>query len=140
MRWLTMAFLLMLGLVVPLVAPVSGDEVIFLNGDRLSGKILTASGGKLTIKTEGAGDVTDDRLTFGVEYYFGRQKDPNSRETSTTMDYGMAFAKYDHFFTKKLYSYILTKAERDGVAELELRLAPGAGVGYQWFEGPKFNF
>jgi putative salt-induced outer membrane protein YdiY len=236
MRWLTMAFLLMLGLVVPLVAPVSGDEVIFLNGDRLSGKILTASGGKLTIKTESAGDVTvdltkvktfstdepvrvgvgeqppvnsrvstgpdrqvqtspatgappqplpigdirtinqpppawtgsfalngllttgnseteqlgfraglskrwpDDRLTFGVEYYFGRQKDPNSRETSTTMDYGMAFAKYDHFFTKKLYSYILTKAERDGVAELELRLAPGAGVGYQWFEGPKFNF
>lgn len=56
----TIAFLLMLGLVVPPASPVYGDEVLFLNGDRLSGKILTAAGGKLTIKTEGAGDVTVD--------------------------------------------------------------------------------
>jgi hypothetical protein len=37
------------------------------------------------------------------------------------------------------YGYVATKAERDGVAELELRLAPGTGVGYQWFEGPTLN-
>jgi hypothetical protein len=28
------------------------DEVIFLNGDRLTGKILSAAGGKLVLKTD----------------------------------------------------------------------------------------
>ena len=235
MRRLTIAFVPMLILLLSPVGPARGDEVLFLNGDRLTGKILKAADGKLTIKTEGAGDVvvdmskvktfsTDspvavgvkaeepvsaevaagpdrhvqtapapgaaprqvaiadiaaintppawtglfslngllttgnseteqlgfrgalskrwphDRLTFGAEYSYGRQEDPSTGEKSTTIDYAMALAKYDHFFTKKFYGYIGTKAERDKVAELELRLAPGAGVGYQWFEGPAFNF
>ena len=235
MRRLTIAFFPMLILVVSPGGPARGDEVLFLNGDRLSGKILKAASGKLTIKTEGAGDVVvdmskvktfstdapvavgvkeqppvsadvgagpdryvqtapapgappqpvaiadisainptppvwtgsfalngllttgnseteqlgfrgalskrwpDDRLTFGAEYYYGRQQDPRTGEKSTTIDYAMALGKYDHFFTKKLYGYLLMRAERDGVAELELRLAPGAGVGYQWFERPIFN-
>ena len=235
MRRLTIAFFPMLILVLSPAGPARGDEVLFLNGDRLSGKILKAVSGKLTIKTEGAGDVTvdmskvktfstdapvavgvkeqppvsadvgagpdryvqtapapgappqpvaiadisainpfppawtgsfslngllttgnseteqlgfraalskrwpDDRLTFGAEYYYGRQEDPRTGDKSTTIDYAMALAKYDHFFTKKFYGYLGTKAERDVVAELELRLAPGAGVGYQWFERPTFN-
>jgi putative salt-induced outer membrane protein YdiY len=234
MRRLTIAFVPMLILVLSPVGPVRGDEVLFLNGDRLSGKILKAADGKLTIKTEGAGNVVvdmskvktfsteapvtvgvkaqppvsadvaagpdryvrtapaagapaepvaiaditaintppawtglfslngllttgnseteqlgfrgalskrwpHDRLTFGAEYSYGRQEDPSTGEKSTTIDYAMALAKYDHFFTKKFYGYLGTKAERDKVAELELRLAPGAGVGYQWFEGPAFN-
>ena len=235
MRRLTIAFVPMLILVLSPAGPARGDEVLFLNGDRLSGKILKAVSGKLTIKTEGAGDVTvdmskvktfstdapvvvgvkeqppvsadvgagpdryvqtapapgappqpvaiadisainpfppawtglfslngllttgnseteqlgfrgalskrwpHDRLTFGAEYYYGRQEDPSTGEKSTTIDYAMALAKYDHFFTKKFYGYLGTKAERDKVAELELRLAPGAGVGYQWFERPTFN-
>ena len=235
MRRLTIAFFPMLILVLSPAGPARGDEVLFLNGDRLSGKILKAVSGKLTIKTEGAGDVTvdmskvktfstdapvvvgvkeqppvsadvgagpdryvqtapapgappqpvaiadisainpfppawtgsfslngllttgnseteqlgfrgalskrwpHDRLTFGAEYYYGRQEDPRTGDKSTTIDYAMALAKYDHFFTKKLYGYLVTKAERDVVADLELRLAPGAGVGYQWFERPTFN-
>ena len=234
MRRLTMTFFPMLILVLAPVGPARGDEVLFLNGDRLSGKILKAAGGKLTIKTDGAGDVvvdmskvktfstdapvtvgvkaqppvstdvgagTDrhvqtapapgapaepvaiaditaintppawtglfslngllttgnseteqlgfrgalskrwpsDRLTFGAEYSYGRQEDPRTGTKSTTIDYAMALAKYDHFLTRKFYGYLGTKAERDKVAALELRLAPGAGVGYQWFEGPAFN-
>lgn len=235
MRRLTIAFFPMLILVLSPAGPARGDEVLFLNGDRLSGKILKAVSGKLTIKTEGAGDVTvdmskvktfstdapvvvgvkeqppvsadvgagpdryvqtapapgappqpvaiadisainpfppawtgsfslngllttgnseteqlgfrgalskrwpHDRLTFGAEYYYGRQEDPRTGDKSTTIDYAMALAKYDHFFTKKFYGYLVTKAERDVVADLELRLAPGAGVGYQWFERPTFN-
>lgn len=235
MRRLTIAFFPMLILVLSPAGPVRGDEVLFLNGDRLSGKILKAVSGKLTIKTEGAGDVTvdmskvktfstdapvvvgvkeqppvsadvgagpdryvqtapapgappqpvaiadisainpfppawtgsfslngllttgnseteqlgfrgalskrwpHDRLTFGAEYYYGRQEDPRTGDKSTTIDYAMALGKYDHFFTKKFYGYLVTKAERDVVADLELRLAPGAGVGYQWFERPTFN-
>ena len=235
MRRLTIAFLPMLIFVLSPVGPARGDEVLFLNGDRLSGKILKAVSGKLTIKTEGAGDVTvdmskvktfstdapvvvgvkeqppvsadvgagpdrhvqtapapgappqpvaiadisainpfppawtgsfslngllttgnseteqlgfrgalskrwpHDRLTFGAEYYYGRQEDPRTGDKSTTIDYAMALGKYDHFFTKKFYGYLGTKAERDVVADLELRLAPGAGVGYQWFERPTLN-
>jgi hypothetical protein len=235
MRRLTIAFLPLLILVLSPVGPARGDEVLFLNGDRLSGKILKAASGKLTIKTEGAGNVTldmskvktfstdapievgvnenppvsadvgagpdryvqtapapgappqpvaiadisainpsppawtgsfalngllttgnseteqlgfraalskrwpDDRLTFGAEYYYGRQEDPRTGDKATTIDYAMALGKYDHFFTKKFYGYLGTKAERDVVADLELRLAPGAGVGYQWFERPTFN-
>jgi len=226
--------MMMPGLLLAPAGPVAGDEVQFLNGDRLSGKIVTATGGKLTIKTEAAGDVVvdltkvktfstdapvqvgvkeqppvatgvaagpdryvqsapagappaplpiaditvinppppawtgsisvnglvttgnseteqfgaraalskrwpDDRLTFSAEYSSGRQEDPDTHLKSTTIDYAMGLAKYDHFFTKKFYGYLAVKAERDGVAELELRLAPGAGVGYQWFEGPRFN-
>ena len=213
----------------------AADEVIFLNGDRLTGKIVSAAGGKLILKTDAAGEVTidlakvrtfssdapvrvqvgekiqldsqvaagpegevqaqmvpgaapqplpikeitainppppawkgslalnglfttgnsqteqvgfttrlgkrwpDDRLSLGAEYNFGRQEDPNTGEKTTTADYGMAFAKYDHFLTKKLYLYGMVKVEHDGVADLEFRFSPGAGVGYQWFEGPTFN-
>ncbi|HKC05807.1 MAG TPA: hypothetical protein VKJ67_02990, partial [Methylomirabilota bacterium] len=60
MRRLTLAFLPMFILVLSPVGPARGDEVLFLNGDRLSGKILKATGGKLTIKTDGAGDVVVD--------------------------------------------------------------------------------
>jgi hypothetical protein len=48
----------MLILVLAPVGPARGDEVLFLNGDRLSGKILKAADGKLTIKTEAAGDAS----------------------------------------------------------------------------------
>ena len=230
------AFLLGLCLVLAPVAPALCDEILFLNGDRLSGKILKAAGGKLTIKTEGAGEVTVDltkvktfstdeavqvvvgeqtpvstrvgsgpdreveaspspgaapqplpiaaiesinppppawkgsialnglmttgnseteqlgflagaskrwpwdRLTFHAQYSYGRQEDPDTGEKSTTTNYAMALAKYDHFLTKKLYAYLMVRAERDEVADLEVRLAPGAGVGYEWFQGPTFNF
>jgi putative salt-induced outer membrane protein YdiY len=47
--------------------------------------------------------------------------------------------KYDYFFTSQLYGYASVKIERDKIADLDLRLTPSAGVGYQWFEGPTFN-
>jgi putative salt-induced outer membrane protein YdiY len=216
-------------------APALADEVIFLNGDRLTGKIVSAAAGKLVLKTDAAGDVTidlakvktfstdepvvvkktdetaplrtrvgaaaegqvqtepapgasapvpigqiafinppvpewhgslalnglftsgntetqqigftgnahkrweHDRLTFDAAYTFGRQKDPDTGDENTTTDYGRISGKYDHFFTKKFYGYALAKAEHDGVADLEYRLSPSIGVGYQWFESPTFN-
>ena len=225
-------------LVVLSVTPLPGhaDEVIFLNGDRLTGKISGAASGKLVLKTDAAGEVTidlakvrtistdepvvmktvgdappvrtrlargaegqvqtepapgttaqaipisqisvinppvpawhgslalnglftagnteaqqigftgalskrweRDRLTFDAVYTFGRQEDPDTGEKVTTTDYGRISGKYDHFFTKKFYGYALVKAEHDGVADLEYRLSPGLGVGYQWFESPTFN-
>jgi hypothetical protein len=217
--------------------PAFADEVIFLNGDRLTGKIVSATGGKLILKTDAAGEITIDltkvktfstdepvvvklgeqtqvsskvtpapadgqvqaqiapgttpqplpikdiaainpepptwhgslalnglftsgnsnseqigftaalgkrweteRLTFLAGYTFGRQEDPDTHDKTTTTDYGYASAKFDHFFTKKFYGYALAKVEHDGVADLEIRFSPSIGVGYQWFEGPTFNF
>ncbi|HKZ04649.1 MAG TPA: DUF481 domain-containing protein [Methylomirabilota bacterium] len=216
--------------------PVRADEVLLLNGDRLTGKIVSATGGKLVLKTEAAGEITIDmskvktfstdepitvkvgeqtqvsskvtpgpdrqvqaqiapgtapqpvsiaditainpappawhgslaltglftsgnsetqqigftaalskrweteRLTFLAGYTYGRQEDPDTGDKTTTTDYGFASAKFDHFFTKKFYGYALAKVEHDGVAELEIRFSPSVGVGYQWFEGPTFNF
>ena len=60
MRQMTLIFFPMLILVLSPVGPARGDEVLFQNGDRLSGKILKAAGGKLTIKTDGAGEVSVD--------------------------------------------------------------------------------
>lgn len=53
---LACALLLLAGL----VHTVDADEVIFKNGDRLSGTITRGAGGKVTIKTDAAGDVTID--------------------------------------------------------------------------------
>jgi len=47
-------------LILSLSLPLLGDEVQFINGDRLTGKITSAAGGKLTITTDVAGDVTVD--------------------------------------------------------------------------------
>lgn len=46
MTRLIVASTLTLGLSLAPVGPVAADEVLFLNGDRLSGKVLSATDGK----------------------------------------------------------------------------------------------
>jgi len=227
---------LMVSSLLLVAGPVAADEVFLLNGDRLTGKIVSATGGKLILNTDAAGEITidlakvktfsaeapvqlqlgekktvvesrvaagqegevqgeippgtppqplsikgitainppppawhgafalnalfttgnseteqigftasaskrweDDRLSLGAEYAYGRQKDQNTGVTSTTVDYGTGFIKYDHFLTKKFYGYAGFKVEHDGVAGLTFRTTTGPGVGYQWFESPEFN-
>ena len=52
--------LCLLALSLVLASRAGADEIQFLNGDRLTGKIVSAEGGKVVIKTESAGDVTVD--------------------------------------------------------------------------------
>src|SRR5262245_65880885 len=49
-----------LALSLALAARAGADEIQLLNGDRLTGKIVSAEGGKVTIKTEAAGEITVD--------------------------------------------------------------------------------
>ena len=217
-------------------AVVRADEVVFNNGDRLSGKIVSADGGKLVIETtvagkvtvdlsnvktfstdgpvelrlkdgstikdsiaageadgqvatKGSGDVaaqplpianiakinpqekwtgsivagalitrgnsdTDnvnisidavrrregDRMTASAGYLYGRQEDPGTGDDSTTVDNWFLLGKYDYFLNEKLYLYGLGRIERDRIADLDLRVSPSVGVGYQWIERPDFNF
>jgi putative salt-induced outer membrane protein YdiY len=221
-----------LGLV--LAGSVAADEILLLNGDRLTGKVVGAAGGKLTIKTEAAGEVTvdlakvktfstdepivfrvgeatlrsratagadgtvqiipgpgeaprvvalkdvaqinpppvrwtgalsltgmvtrgnsetsniaaslnavrrseHDRITLGAGYAYGREKDQDTGDESSTVDNMFGFGKYDYFVSKRLYLFGAVRAERDRIADLDLRFTPSVGVGYQWFETPTFN-
>jgi putative salt-induced outer membrane protein YdiY len=80
-----------------------------------------------------------DRITVGVAYYYGRQKDPDSGDETTTVDNWFVAGKYDYFFTPQLYGFAGVRVERDRIADLNLRLTPSVGVGYQWYETPTFN-
>jgi putative salt-induced outer membrane protein YdiY len=217
-----------------LAGPAAADEILLLNGDRLSGKIVGAAGGKLTIKTDAAGDVTvdlakvktfstdeptvfkvgdttlrsraaagadgtvqiapvageppqvvalkdvtqinppppkwtgsllangmitrgnsettnlgaslnavrrseQDRITLEAGVAYGREKDRDTGIESDTVNNMFGFGKYDYFLSKKLYLYGSVRAERDEIADLDLRFTPSVGVGYQWYETPTFN-
>jgi putative salt-induced outer membrane protein YdiY len=58
--WLTLAALAAVLGGVGGPAAARADEVLFNNGDRLTGTVLSAEGGKLKIKTKVAGEVTVD--------------------------------------------------------------------------------
>jgi putative salt-induced outer membrane protein YdiY len=221
-----------LGLV--LAGQAAADEILLVNGDRLTGTIVGAAGGKLTIKTEAAGEISvdlakvktfstdrpvvfrvgdttlrsraapgadgtiqvvpvpggapqvialkdlaqinpppvkwtgsltangmvtrgnsettnlgvslnavrrseQDRITLGAGYAYGRQKDQDTGDESSTVDNMFGAAKYDHFLSKRLYLFGAVRAERDRIADLDLRFTPSLGAGYQWYETPTFN-
>src|SRR5262249_29989389 len=83
---------------------------IALNGLFTTGNSETS---QIGFTARGAKRWLDDRLSLGAEYSYGRQKDQDTGVTSTTVDYGAGFIKYEHFFTKKVYGYAGFKIEHD---------------------------
>jgi len=83
-------------------------------------------------------EIYNDRLTLDAAYNFGHQRADGVETTS--IDNWFAQEKYDKFFTEKLYGYELFRYDHDRVAQLNYRLSPGLGLGYQWIERPDFNF
>jgi len=81
-----------------------------------------------------------DRIDVGAGYYFARQRDNSTRQDSTIADNWFLRGKYDYFFTKKFFGYGNMKYEKDRITYLDMRLSPGAGLGYQWIENPGLNF
>ncbi len=81
-----------------------------------------------------------DRISFGAGYYYANQRDNNTGANSTSADSWFLKGKYDYFFTEKLYGYGNIKYEKDRIANLDMRLTPGVGLGYQWIEQPDLNF
>jgi len=80
------------------------------------------------------------RFTTAAGYFFGRQRDPNTGTESTTTNNWFVMGKYDYFITPKFYAYAQTRVEQDQVAKLDLRVIPGVGLGYQWYDTPTFKF
>jgi putative salt-induced outer membrane protein YdiY len=80
----------------------------------------------------------NDRFTLGAGYAFGRERNDNGVD-STTTDNWFLLGKYDDFFTTKLYGYGNVRLEHDRIADLFYRVTPGLGLGYQFIEGPTLN-
>jgi uncharacterized protein DUF481 len=80
----------------------------------------------------------DDRITFGAAYQFASQRIAGV-QTTTTDNWFIAL-KYDLFLTQQFYADVFGRVEKDRINFLDLRLTPGAGVGYQWVEKPTMNF
>lgn len=129
--------------------PVSLTEVKQINpppvrwtGSVLAGGLITRGNSDTDSFNVGADAVRrseDDRTTVSAGYLYGRQKVPGGDKV-TTVDNWFGAAKYDYFFAPKWYAYATMRVERDNIADLDLRVMPGLGVGYQWIEKPDLNF
>ena len=80
-----------------------------------------------------------DRITLSGSYVYGRQEFPSGAKSETADDL-LGEAKYDYFLNPKLYAFGDIQAEHDVIAGIAVRLAPTAGLGYQWVDDPNFSF
>lgn len=81
-----------------------------------------------------------DRIQLAVDYARGSQEDPDTGESKVAEDWWKTRAKYDYFFTKKIYGYVDNRYEKDSIAQLDRRVVIGGGGGYQWIESEDMNF
>ena len=116
-------------------AEVSGE------GAKVTGHInagLSSSSGntqttKIYLDTEGVIRSRDHRYTLG-----GRGARTEDRGVQSESNW-LAYAKYDHFFTKKWYGYGNGDFEYDRFKDIRLRSTLGLGSGYQFFESERTN-
>lgn len=81
-----------------------------------------------------------DRMAVAAGYLTSKQRDNNTRKSSTIADNWFIKGQYDYFMSEKSYGYGNLRYERDRVADLEMRLTPGVGLGYQWLETDDLRF
>jgi hypothetical protein len=79
-----------------------------------------------------------DRITASAAYNFGQQKVGGI--TTTNVDNWNVNGKYDLFLTKQFYANAFGRVEKDRINFLDLRVTPGIGVGYQWFDQDNLHF
>ena len=75
----------------------------------------------------------DNRYTVQGYYYWAEDNDQQTQNNARVR------GQYDHFFTKKWFSYLNTIQEKDRFRDIKLRSTYGVGTGYQIFEGEKLN-
>ena len=79
-------------------------------------------------------------LTLSAAYAFGQSRDPGTGDEAVTTDNWFTQAKLDHSLTERLYDYAIARVEQDNVANLDLRMSPGIGIGYRWVNKPETHF
>ena len=93
-----------------------------------------------SVGVEAARRTDVDRITLGAGYYTAKQRDNTTRDNSTTADNWFLKGQYDYFFSETMYGYGNIRYEKDRIANLDMRLTPGLGLGYQWIEQADLNF
>ena len=124
------------------IAKINPEKVTW-TGAVVAGAVLNRGNTESSTASVGADASrrTDkDRTSFGAGYYYANQRDNNTGDNSTSADSWFLKGKYDYFFSDKLYGYGNLKYEKDRIANLDMRLTPGVGLGYQWIEQPDLNF
>lgn len=127
----------------PPPAPPAAPEPAKWKGSVKAGALLTRGNSQtdqVSVGFDAVRESKENRLSFTGQYLYGRQEDPDTGEEDTTTDNWRLSGKLDHFVTEKLYWYTGVVAERDAIAELDLRLTPSAGLGYQWVKRDDMNF
>lgn len=81
-----------------------------------------------------------DRITLAGGHYYAKQRDNSTRTDSTMLNSSFLKGQYDYFLSDKTYLLGNLHAERDRIADLELRFTGGAGIGYQWIEKDILSF
>lgn len=72
-----------------------------------------------------------DRFSLGFLFNYGEDEDV----LITRNTYGSA--KYDYFFTKRLYGYLGLELLNDKFQDIKLRTIAGPGMGYQFWDDPE---
>jgi putative salt-induced outer membrane protein YdiY len=113
------------------------------SGSVVAGAIVTR-GNSVTESYRVAADATrkgeNNTLSLSAAYAFGQNKDLQTGTENTTTDTWFGQAKLDHSLGEKLYDYALFRIEQDNVADLNLRITPGVGLGYRWINKPETHF
>lgn len=80
------------------------------------------------------------RLRLDGIYLTGRDEDDDTGDKVTTEENFTIKAKYDYFFTQKLFGYLSGSFKKDHIADLDYRTITGTGLGYQWIEADWMKF
>jgi len=106
-----------------------------LNRGNTNTATLGASANALLRRDDG---IIDDSTALGSDYNYGNTGRGSNKVTTT--DNVDAHAQYDRFLDPQFYWYGNVGYAHDRIANLNVRVTPGVGAGYQWFETPAFNF
>jgi putative salt-induced outer membrane protein YdiY len=79
-------------------------------------------------------------LTLSAAYAFGQSRNPDTGNENVTADNWFGQAKLDHSLSERWYDYAIARVEQDNVANLDLRVSPGVGLGYRWINRDATHF
>ncbi|HEX7811136.1 MAG TPA: DUF481 domain-containing protein [Burkholderiales bacterium] len=130
-------------------APVRLRQVVFINpspdvsgeGVRYLGRVnlgYSLSTGNSEIETL-YGDIEAIARTRNNRYTAaGKTRRSTDHEAESESNW-LAGLKWDHFLTRKWYTYANTNFENDQFKDIQLRSTLGGGTGYQFFESDQTN-
>ncbi len=126
----------------PLKVPPEWTGALMLNALWTEGNTVRRGAG-MTFDAELRRE--DDRLTFDAYWNYAedKDKDPLSatyRQWELNDRRAGGGLKYDYFLSKRLYAFATGRAQGDTLADIDLRLLIGAGLGYQWVDTKKTTF